>query len=110
MHIPRYQSSIPENMHPFADVRKRHYDMITYELELRGATFERTKMIPKVNTTKFGVNQLIYILRANVYPNEEDESKIVSKEDKAKDKYFLPNYLTSKKRQEKKCTNYFCTF
>ena len=94
--MPRHQSSILENVQPFAYVCKHNYDVIIYELESRWTTFERTKIIPKGKTTKVGVNQLISVLRTTVWPDEEEESKSMSKEEKAKYEFSLPNYLTSK--------------
>ena len=62
--------------------------MMTRELESRGASFERTKITPKGETTKVGVKQLISLLRTASRPNEVDESKISSKGDKSKCDFF----------------------
>ena len=74
MHIPNVSSAFPSNTCLFSNIRKAYYNCVVEELQLRNATFERTKLNAKVKEVNTGIKQLTSIIKSIVCPNEIEES------------------------------------
>ena len=61
-------------MYLFRNVRKVHYNYVVEELQLRNATFERTKLNAKGKEVKTAIKQLTSIPKRVMHPNEIEES------------------------------------